>query len=147
MQPADKFPHLFSKESLFGRFPYALPCLVISIIAFLSAISCYWLPETLHKHADDNKPEKSQAAVQVVIDESDKKTEVCNKKGQNVQPSLLKNWPLMSAIAVYCIFQLHDTAYSEIFSLWAVSPRALGGLGFSTSGEVFAMTGTELPPK
>ncbi|CAM8965570.1 unnamed protein product [Rhodiola kirilowii] len=145
-QPADKFPHLFSKESLFGRFPYALPCLVISIIALLAAISCYWLPETLHKHADDNKPEKSQAAVQVVIDESDKKTQVCNEKGQNVQPSLLKNWPLMSAIAVYCIFQLHDTAYSEIFSLWAVSPRALGGLGFSTSavGEVLAMTGIGL---
>ncbi|CAM8968314.1 unnamed protein product [Rhodiola kirilowii] len=139
-QPADKFPHLFSKESLFGRFPYALPCLVISIIALLAAISCYWLPETLHKHADDNKPEKVQAIQVVVADESDK------TQGQSAQPSLLKNWPLMSAIAVYCVFQLHDTAYSEIFSLWAVSPRALGGLGYSTSavGEVLAMTGIGL---
>ncbi|KAL9690044.1 hypothetical protein QQ045_010437 [Rhodiola kirilowii] len=97
-QPADKFPHLFSKESLFGRFPYALPCLVISIIALLAAISCYWLRETLHKHADDNKPEKVQAIQVVVADESDK------TQGQSAQPSLLKNWPLMSAIAVYCVF-------------------------------------------
>uniref|UniRef100_A0A7N0VE42 Uncharacterized protein n=1 Tax=Kalanchoe fedtschenkoi TaxID=63787 RepID=A0A7N0VE42_KALFE len=61
-------------------------------------------------------------------------------------PSLWKNWPLMSAIIVYCVFQLHDTAYSEIFSLWAVSPRSLGGLAYSTSGvgEVLAMTGIGL---
>lgn len=28
--------------------------------------------------------------------------------------SLLKNWPLMSSIIVYCIFSLHDMAYSEV---------------------------------
>jgi hypothetical protein len=28
--------------------------------------------------------------------------------------SLLKNWPLMSSIITYCVFSLHDTAYSEV---------------------------------
>jgi hypothetical protein len=28
--------------------------------------------------------------------------------------SLLKNWPLMSSIIVYCIFSLHDMAYTEV---------------------------------
>lgn len=28
--------------------------------------------------------------------------------------SLLKNWPLMSSIIVYCVFSLHDMAYTEV---------------------------------
>jgi hypothetical protein len=28
--------------------------------------------------------------------------------------SLLKNWQLMSAITLYCVFSLHDTAYLEV---------------------------------
>ncbi|PHT48641.1 putative peptide/nitrate transporter [Capsicum baccatum] len=64
----------------------------------------------------------------------------------NSQKSLLKNWPLVSAIIVYCVFQLHDMAYLEIFSLWAVNPRSLGGLSFTTAdvGQVLAITGVGL---
>lgn len=28
--------------------------------------------------------------------------------------SLFKNWPLMSSIIVYCVFSLHDMAYTEV---------------------------------
>ena len=28
--------------------------------------------------------------------------------------SLLKNWPLMSSIIIYCVFSLHDMAYTEV---------------------------------
>lgn len=28
--------------------------------------------------------------------------------------SLYKNWPLMSSIIAYCVFTLHDTAYTEV---------------------------------
>ncbi|XP_074272935.1 putative peptide/nitrate transporter At3g43790 [Silene latifolia] len=46
-------------------------------------------------------------------------------------------------IIVFSIFQMHDTAYSEVFSLWAVSPRSLGGLSFSTDnvGQALAAAG------
>uniref|UniRef100_A0A803PZ03 Retroviral polymerase SH3-like domain-containing protein n=1 Tax=Cannabis sativa TaxID=3483 RepID=A0A803PZ03_CANSA len=57
--------------------------------------------------------------------------------------SLYKNWPLMSSIILYCVFQLHDMAYSEIFPLWAVSPKKYGGLSYSSGqvGEVLAISG------
>jgi hypothetical protein len=32
--------------------------------------------------------------------------------------SLLKNWPLMSSIIVYCIFSLHDMAYTEVIYIY-----------------------------
>jgi len=28
--------------------------------------------------------------------------------------SLLKNWPLMSSIIVYCVFAIHDIAFAEV---------------------------------
>ncbi|CAM8926976.1 unnamed protein product [Rhodiola kirilowii] len=217
-QPAEKYPNIVSKGSVFGRFPYALPCLVISIVAFVTAIACFWLPESLHNHPEYIKSEQKMTSIQnalnkhaqeTILDkrfssarttplpqdqeiktnesttatkrtseaqyednEQDKQTTLRKsielhkvnegvtitistdethkvqkeKKGSTSQLSLLKNWPLMSSILVYCIFQLHDIAYSEVFSLWAVSPSYLGGLGFTTSrvGIVLAITGAGL---
>ncbi|KAL3819618.1 hypothetical protein ACJIZ3_005523 [Penstemon smallii] len=133
-QPADKFPHIFSKESLFGRFPYFLPCLVISVFALVASIISIWLPETLHNHSKDKDTrDVRESSLEVNSSEST----------YSHKTSLLKNWPLMSAIMVYCVFQLHDMAYSEIFSLWAVSPRKIGGLSYTSSdvGEVLSITG------
>ncbi|KAI5411073.1 variant 7, Protein ZINC INDUCED FACILITATOR-LIKE 1 [Lathyrus oleraceus] len=52
----------------------------------------------------------------------------------------------MSSITVYCIFSLYDVAYEEVFSLWAVSPRRLGGLNFTTDtvGDVLGISGIGL---
>ncbi|KAJ0103396.1 hypothetical protein Patl1_05764 [Pistacia atlantica] len=46
-QPADKYPNIFSKESLFGKFPYFLPCFVISLIALGVTMASCWLPRTV----------------------------------------------------------------------------------------------------
>eukprot|EP00257_Ricinus_communis_P026760 XP_025014174.1 protein ZINC INDUCED FACILITATOR-LIKE 1 [Ricinus communis] len=53
-QPAEKYPNVFSQESLFGRFPYFLPCLCTSVFAFGVSIASFWLPETLHMHNENN---------------------------------------------------------------------------------------------
>ncbi|KAL7093059.1 hypothetical protein ACP275_11G018900 [Erythranthe tilingii] len=145
-QPAEKYPHIFSADSLFGRFPYFLPCLVISLFALVAFIISYWLPETLHIHTEENiARDSTEASLEDNSYESTRthEMEVSELKLSTPQRSLLRNWPLMSAIMVYCIFQLHDMAYSEIFSLWAVSPRKLGGLSFTTAdvGEVLSITG------
>uniref|UniRef100_A0A0D9XNT3 Major facilitator superfamily (MFS) profile domain-containing protein n=1 Tax=Leersia perrieri TaxID=77586 RepID=A0A0D9XNT3_9ORYZ len=133
-QPAKQYPNMFSEKSIFGRFPYFLPCLCISLIALVVLISCIWLPETLHKH-------KNIEGENEMIDNSRSTMEYSHK-----QKSLYKNWPLMSSIIAYCVFTLHDTAYSEIFSLWAVSDKRYGGLSFSSKevGQVLAVAGAGL---
>ncbi|XP_044461409.1 protein ZINC INDUCED FACILITATOR-LIKE 1-like [Mangifera indica] len=135
-QPAEKYPDLFSKDSLFGKFPYFLPCLCTSIFAFGVTIVTFWLPETLHMHHEDNESCEYDALESADL----KQIEGSSKPSKK---SLLKNWPLMSSIIVYCVFSLHDMAYTEIFSLWAVSPRSHGGLSYSTEdvGEVLAISG------
>ncbi|KAM3339278.1 protein ZINC INDUCED FACILITATOR-LIKE 1 isoform X1 [Capsicum galapagoense] len=151
-QPAEKYPSIFSKESFFGRFPYFLPCLMISVFALAATVMSFWLPETLHKHnkikRDKNNFDDSAGGTP---DESNGSNVSQNmnhseRRAPGSQKSLLKNWPLVSSIIVYCIFQLHDIAYLEIFSLWAVSPRTLGGLSFTTAdvGQVLAITGLGL---
>ncbi|KNA21820.1 hypothetical protein SOVF_040050 isoform A [Spinacia oleracea] len=143
-QPADKFPSVFSQESIFGRFPYFLVNLVISIFAFGVFILCFWLPETLHTctiNADGTTKDLSHD-----IEDVDTQ-KLQNAEGtSNSWLSLLRNWPLMSTIIVYCMFQLHDMAYIEIFSLWTVSPRTVGGLSLSTEdvGQALAVAGVGL---
>ncbi|KAI3776812.1 hypothetical protein L1987_46602 [Smallanthus sonchifolius] len=136
-QPAENFPGLVSPDSLFGRFPYLLPCLCISIFALFVTIAAIWLPETLHFH----KNNELESAFYV----PDAKDKTDEKKDSSLI-SLLKNWPLMSSIIVYCIFSLHDMAYTEIFSLWAVSPKSLGGLNYTTEdvGIILSITGVGL---
>ncbi|KAG2559876.1 hypothetical protein PVAP13_8KG026551 [Panicum virgatum] len=132
-QPVKQYPHLFHEKSVFGRFPYLLPCLFISFFATLVFISCAWLPETLHKHKG------LERTVEMV------EGSTAQESTEPPKNSLLKNWPLMSSIITYCVFSLHDTAYVEIFSLWTVSNR-YGGLSFSSKdvGQVLTIAGTSL---
>lgn len=144
-QPAKKYPGIFTKKSIFGRFPYFLPCLVISILAAGACVACIWLPETLHMCTNDENTEAIDAMETQVPDSS-----LENRKATHFEPaggastkSLLKNWQLMSAIILYCVFSLYDTAYHEIFSLWAVSSRKYRGLSFTSKdvGIVLVISG------
>ncbi|KAK4799775.1 hypothetical protein SAY86_025140 [Trapa natans] len=136
-QPAEKYPSLFSEDSLFGRFPYLLPCLVISVFSLVVMIACFWLPETLHMHNEQGDSYDN-------LESGKNKTAGAGEK--TPKKSLLRNWPLMSSVIVYCVFSLVDMAYSEVFSLWAVSPRKLEGLSYSTEdvGEILSITGVGL---
>nr|GMD45096.1 protein ZINC INDUCED FACILITATOR-LIKE 1-like [Ipomoea batatas] len=134
-QPADKYPSLFSADSLFGRL------FLLYALVFLHFTSLVTVQETLHKHdsARVSAPDSYktlEAALEVA------------KGGEKPASkfSILRNWPLMSSIIVYCVFSLHDMAYTEIFSLWAESPRNLGGLSYSSDevGVVLAISGFSL---
>ncbi|XP_028782366.1 protein ZINC INDUCED FACILITATOR-LIKE 1-like [Neltuma alba] len=135
-EPVEKYPHVFPKGSLFDKFPYFLPCFIISVFALAVLVACIWLPETLHNHNVGNEfTDDAEALEKGITGKTVQKTE-----------NLLLNWPLMSSIIVYCIFSLHDMAYTEVFSLWAVSPLKLGGLNYSTDdvGNVLSISGFSL---
>lgn len=67
-------------------------------------------------HTKDNgELEDSYDAGEGMINEPDGKQNMKkSEKNPASQQSLLKNWPLMSSIIVYCVFQLHDMAYTEV---------------------------------
>ncbi|VAH60358.1 unnamed protein product [Triticum turgidum subsp. durum] len=143
-QPAKKYPNLFSEESIFGRFPYFLPCFVISVLAAGACLACIWLPETLHMYHDDKVEAIEEMEAQVADSTSEDRNAKQSGSGRMASTkNLLKNWQLMSAITLYCVFSLHDTAYLEIFSLWAVSSRKYRGLSFTSQevGTVLTISG------
>lgn len=79
-------------------------CICISIEFYLNAMSSHRCTkqETLHKHTKfEMRAETAEAG-------TTQESTVSPKK------SLWKNWPLMSSIITYCVFSLHDTAYSEV---------------------------------
>ncbi|CAK9157617.1 unnamed protein product [Ilex paraguariensis] len=139
-QPAEKYPNVFSEESIFGR----LAIFLVSILPTLPVditlcIGCRWylllasaaLPdslglactgakfctmnlETLHIHHGNKEEQNDTCDVLEGTYESDALDNGGNSEGASItRQSLLKNWPLMSSIIVYCIFQLHDMAYTE----------------------------------
>ncbi|KAM0936563.1 putative major facilitator superfamily, MFS transporter superfamily [Dioscorea sansibarensis] len=144
-QPAKSFPSMFAEDSLFGRFPYLLPCLIISIFAVGVAIACIWLPETLHMHKERKNGDVTVEALEACSNGSYSKESNEKPEGrqQASEESLLKNWPLMSSIIVYCVFSLYDMAFTEIFPLWAESDRKFGGLNYSSQdvGVILAVSG------
>uniref|UniRef100_A0A0D3HR41 Major facilitator superfamily (MFS) profile domain-containing protein n=1 Tax=Oryza barthii TaxID=65489 RepID=A0A0D3HR41_9ORYZ len=110
-QPSEKYPILFLANSLFGRFPYFLPCLCISIFCFVILISCIWLPETLHKHATERNGECKIGSLSTHLVDSEEF--VKQHTGPAKDKSLFKNWPLMSSIVLFCIVSFDDMAYTE----------------------------------
>ncbi|XP_051147100.1 protein ZINC INDUCED FACILITATOR-LIKE 1-like isoform X2 [Andrographis paniculata] len=145
-QPAEKYPGMFASDSIFVRFPYFLPCLITSVFAAIVTFACLWIPETLHTHPAKNQvsAQNSYDTLEVTFGGLDETKEWQRKSSS--EKSLLKNWPLMSSIIVYCVFSLQEMAYTEIFSLWAESPRELGGLSYTTEdvGSVLSISGIGL---
>ncbi|KAI4316038.1 hypothetical protein L6164_024056 [Bauhinia variegata] len=147
-QPADKYPNTFSEDSVFGRFPYFLPCLVVSLIGLPALILSLRLEESLHNHDKHIPPcDDSGEALETGSLESSTEGQVKEIKESGASTiSLLRNWPLMSSIIMYCTFSLQDMAYQEIFALWVVSPRKYGGLSFTSEavGEILTISGIGL---
>lgn len=147
-QPSIQYPILFPSGSLFDQFPYALPCIFISLFAAVSLVLSFWVPESLHRHPQalvisSVKDYDENIGVE---NDQDIPKEVHDEKQDNktkAQKSLLQNWGLVSSISLYCIWSLHDMAYTEIFSLWAESPVKYGGLDMTTSdvGIILAVCG------
>ncbi|KAJ8422500.1 hypothetical protein Cgig2_003660 [Carnegiea gigantea] len=129
-------------------FPYFLVSLVISAIALVVTFLCFWLPETLHNHSHCSKIQDEPHDVEDVaistLDDDQKQ-----KSARETAPSwltLLKNWPYMSTLIGFSVFQLQDMAYAEIFSLWTVTPRSIGGVGLTSVdvGQALAVSGVGL---
>ncbi|XP_020254688.1 protein ZINC INDUCED FACILITATOR-LIKE 1-like isoform X2 [Asparagus officinalis] len=112
------------------------------------AVGGFLALETVHNHPGYKTANGTIEPLEPSPHDSDMREKDVEGEGR-AQPNtenLLTNWPLMSSIIVYCVFSLHDTAYTEIFSLWAESDRKFGGLSFSSEdvGEVLSISGFSL---
>jgi hypothetical protein len=169
--PALKYPSVFGEGSLFARYPYFLPSLCNTVLATGALCIIIQLPETLHKHNIEEMEESATEQMSVVWPQCSKSTEeqlgqqmlcvnVTDQEmeefstptedlievKQDVKRSLLSRKPFIGAMAVSCICSFHDMAYSEIFSLWCVTPKSTGGLNFTTDnvGKVLGISGFAL---
>jgi hypothetical protein len=100
---------IFSRKRCTPHFPKFCNIFESSLIIY------HVFKETLHFHID----EKVEATNEVVAQVGDSTIQVGKAKQSSdtsTIKNLLKNWQLMSAIILYCIFCLHDVAYAEVIS-------------------------------
>lgn len=73
------------------------------------------MQETLHSHKSERLSyQVSYDSLESAYRGSDEKLDVPDGRETTSTKSLIKNWPLMSSIIVYCVFSLHDMAYTEV---------------------------------
>lgn len=75
------------------------------------------MQETLHNHPEDTTINGSTKSLEASHGSDLRERDVeAEEKTPHYKENLLKNWPLMSSIIVYCVFSLHDMAYTEVTS-------------------------------
>ncbi|KAK6127098.1 hypothetical protein DH2020_039161 [Rehmannia glutinosa] len=153
-QPAEKYPHIFSKESLFGRFPYFLPCLVISAFALVAFIISFWLPETIHIHSEESIARgSSKSALEDNTYESIQSQKMKVSKlqspiieqscGFKIIPFLMdKTMPVILKASRDKSASRHQSIFNDILIVGR-KPKEAWGLSFTTAdvGEVLSITG------
>ncbi|KAF2855015.1 MFS general substrate transporter [Plenodomus tracheiphilus IPT5] len=108
--PADKYPSLFGQIQFFQKYPYALPNIVISGIAFITALTTiFFVKETLHIHHDRKATDEPPMSSWQLI------------RRPGVTPVLL----------VYNYVMLLAFTLTAVFPVFQYTPVDLGGLGFS----------------
>ncbi|OAE24866.1 hypothetical protein AXG93_2931s1080 [Marchantia polymorpha subsp. ruderalis] len=130
-RPAMNFPSIFAQDSFFGRYPYLLPSIIQAIFAVAGLFVVYFMPETVHKHDNKHLSDDERSLI---------------KSAKAPKEPMWKNKALMASIAVYCVWCFMEISFSEVFSLWCVSPREVDGLGLPTSdvGMVLAVSGASV---
>ena len=143
--PAEKYPWLFPKGSLFDLFPYLLPCVVGFIVAMAGTILGYFvLQETnqmvinrVRSSSEDIHPTESDALLP-------------ENQIQLPQPKtmweMFQSQKVVLSLLLYTLVSFIYIQFDELFALWSRLPFGEGGLEFdsSTMGKAYSIGGISL---
>ncbi|KAA8496900.1 putative peptide/nitrate transporter [Porphyridium purpureum] len=153
---SQNIPGLFGENALFSKFPYLLPCLsqfAIGLVGFTTAFFC--LPETRWLDSEDRADGFVRVAREEDVDErqsawlSDVSSEDDDdQEASNLEPtsSVFEKDAVMRTTSNYGLIALAWVIQDETYPLFAASPAAAGGLGFTAPiiGATLAFSGTVL---
>eukprot|EP01090_Pellita_catalonica_P022434 TRINITY_DN871_c0_g2_i2.p1 TRINITY_DN871_c0_g2~~TRINITY_DN871_c0_g2_i2.p1 ORF type:complete len:352 (-),score=30.42 TRINITY_DN871_c0_g2_i2:16-1071(-) len=135
-QPAVKYSSIFSTTGIFGQYPYLLPCIVACSLCGISfSFSSLYLTESLKKKdpIQDDDLQGIEMQKSLFID-SDSDSEYQNEETNVKEESSKRNSILAaSAILTYLVTCAGALTSDEVFPLWAMAGREVGGLGFDTN--------------
>ena len=140
--PAQKYPFLFPKGSLFDVYPYALPCVIGFLIA-ITGVGVGWfvLEET---------NQRVLTATVVATSGNDEESQPLLSDSRKPQPKglieMLKSRKVVLSITLYTIISFVYIQFDELFALWSRLPIQEGGLEFdsSTMGKAYSIGGISL---
>eukprot|EP01102_Stenamoeba_stenopodia_P022057 TRINITY_DN9065_c0_g1_i1.p1 TRINITY_DN9065_c0_g1~~TRINITY_DN9065_c0_g1_i1.p1 ORF type:complete len:611 (-),score=122.83 TRINITY_DN9065_c0_g1_i1:147-1940(-) len=159
-EPARLYPNLVPEDSLFGRYPYLLPCLISSFFTFMGMIAGYFVLEESLKNPwrpwkkQSNKEEVKQYEMLEIqkkasVECSDTTMDVnINEKineseDKSVKSFLVFIWTsklVRITITLYLLHAFSQTMYDELYSMWAIQSIEDGGIAFDNSKIGLAMT-------
>ncbi|KAI8924320.1 major facilitator superfamily domain-containing protein [Entophlyctis helioformis] len=160
--PADKYPWLFPKGSLFDIYPYALPCIVGFMVAMFGAVSGWIVLEETRTSSSSSQSCESMRVHEISNSSSSSSNEQtpllgsrqepctvpsCASAGElpaaKPRPSLLQTLSDKQVALPLLLFMLVSATYiqfDELFALWSRLPIDEGGLNFTSTEQGIAFT-------
>ncbi|KAJ1555542.1 hypothetical protein HK405_000705, partial [Cladochytrium tenue] len=152
--PVQNIPGLFAGFPILTERPYLLPCLfsaLLSAVGFVAALA--FLDESLGSGPGGSPKRQGYVPVaqEVVVSSAplEEEGDGDNNDDSNPEhPLMVENGgggdgsgvnemvmppTAFSTISAYALLAFREIIFDEIFSLWAVAPPKIGGLGFSAS--------------
>ncbi|KAJ3302275.1 hypothetical protein HDV03_005214, partial [Kappamyces sp. JEL0829] len=145
--PAEKYPFLFPKGSLFDLYPYALPCVVGWVIAMAGCgLGCFVLEETNNTLLEVQLPIPS-ATPWVSASEAETQPLLATQKPRpKTFLEMLKMKKVVLTLTLYTLSSFIFIQFDELFALWSRLPYDEGGLEFDSSvmGQAYSIGGISL---
>lgn len=154
--PADKYPNIFKRGSLFDRFPVFLPDLYAAISLAVSCVLVYFFvptPKIRVKETDesalieqkssengdlknDEDQEQNYGSISVASFKQPKSNIFTSCLGSLRKSSLwvlLRSRDVWLSVTLYGVTSFSNTGFDELWPIFADSSRKYGGLNFTTS--------------
>jgi len=135
--PADLYPDVFKKDSLFGKYVILLPCLLFSFSLLVCVVlSMAFLPPDKNKDkavnakrkTSEDEYEDSQEDTQLITEEND----LPLKNDTSKMMQLLRTESFLATCAVYGFTCFNAVAFDEMFPVYAATSKLYHGYNFST---------------
>ena len=142
--PAEKYPSLFPKGSLFDQFGYLLPCVVGWLIAMFGCLVGFFVLE----ETNQNVIKKSLAVSSESDPESRPLLEECPTTVREPKKfkEMIESPKVLITLVLYTLISFTYIQFDELFALWSRLPLDEGGLEFDSSemGKAYAIGGISL---
>ena len=135
--PADKWPDVFARDGLFGRFQFLLPTWIGAVIALLSLVSSILhLKETLVRAPADNDDAAFADGVPMVVGGAravSPPTRLKPASERFVALRLMRSRKVVLSCLLYTLLGMCVSAMSDVLPLWALLPLDEGGFSFDST--------------
>lgn len=136
--PANLYPSLFSKDSVFERNTILLPNLVLCIGFVITSLVSYFVVQSDERVPTQQKCEVKKPLITTYGSISDNNENISvdlkvTRKKEYIIVALIRNKKCMISCFMFTLFQIVAIGFNELYPVWAATTTSLNGLNMNAA--------------